>query len=241
MISFIVPAHNEEQFIAETLRAIRAAASRLPEAYELIVVDDASTDRTAQIATAAGARVQPVEHRQISRTRNAGARVASGDRFIFVDADTTISESVVRATLHALDGGAVGGGSAMRMEGRLPLYLHGVFAITAFVMRRNRWAAGCYVFCTRAAFEAAGGFDETLFASEEIALSKSLQRLGRVVILDETVVTSGRKARSHSGWHLLWLLAVFAVRGDAMLRTRKHLGLWYGPRRKDQVKVEGKR
>ena len=129
----------------------------------------------------------------------------------------------------------------MRMEGRLPLYLRGVLAITACVMRRKRWAAGCYVFCTREAFEAAGGFDETLFASEEIALSKSLQRLGCVVILDEMVVTSGRKARSHSGWHLLWLLVVFAVRGHAILRTRKHLGLWYGHRRKDQVKVEGKR
>jgi glycosyltransferase involved in cell wall biosynthesis len=234
MISFIVPAHNEEQFLGETLRAIRAAASCVAQPYELIVVDDASTDRTAQIAAAAGTRVERVEYRQISRTRNAGARAASGDCFIFVDADTTISESVVRATLRALAAGAVGGGATMRMEGRLPLYLRGVFVITGFVMRQKRWAAGCYVFCTREAFEAAGGFDETLFASEEIALSKSLQRLGCVVILDETVVTSGRKARSHSGWHLLWLLVVFALRGRAILRTRKHLGLWYGQRRKER-------
>jgi glycosyltransferase involved in cell wall biosynthesis len=233
MTSFIVPAHNEEQMIAETLRAIHAAAAALGEPYEVIVVDDASSDRTAGIARTAGARVERVDYRQISRARNAGARVASGDRFIFVDADTLISEQVVRAAFSALDGGAVGGGATLRMDGHVPLYARGLVIMTAAVMRRKNWFAGCFVFCTREAFETVGGFDETLFASEEIALSKSFQRIGRVVILDEDVVTSGRKARSHSGWHLLRLLAVFVVYGHAILRTREHLGLWYGERRKD--------
>ena len=160
---------------------------------------------------------------------------------IFVDADTVVPASTLRATLAAWRAGAVGGGASVHLDGRLPLSARLSMPGFRVGMRMARLAAGCYVFCTRAAFEAAGGFDETLFASEEIALSKSLQRLGRVVILDETVVTSGRKARSHSGWHLLWLLVVFAARGHAMLRTRKHLGLWYGPRRKDHVKVKGKR
>jgi glycosyltransferase involved in cell wall biosynthesis len=233
MISFIVPAHNEEQHIGETLRAIRGAADAAGEAYELIVVDDASVDRTAEIAAAAGARVESVRYRQISRTRNAGARAASGERFIFVDADTIISEAVLRAALAALDAGAVAGGATLRMDGYVPLYVRSLLIVTAAVMRRKNWIAGCYVFCTRQAFQAVGGFDESLFASEEIALSKALQQVGRVVILDEEVVTSGRKARSHSGWHLVRLLAVFALRGQAILRTRTHLELWYGDRRKD--------
>lgn len=233
MVSFIVPAHNEAQLIAATVRTIRAAADGVGEPYELLVVDDSSTDRTGETAIAEGARVERVQYRQISRTRNAGARVASGDRFIFVDADTLISDRVLRAALDALDSGAVGGGATLRVDDYLPLYLRGVFALTAFVMRRRSWAAGCYLFCTRAAFESAGGFDETLFASEEIALSNALQRVGRVVILDEEVVTSGRKARSHSGWDLVRLLVLFAIRGQAILRTRKHLELWYGERRKD--------
>jgi glycosyltransferase involved in cell wall biosynthesis len=233
MISFIVPAHNEDQLIADTLRVVRRAGEAIAEPYELIVVDDASSDRTAEIASAGGARVERVDYRQISRTRNAGARVASGNRFIFVDADTLISEQVVRAALAALDRGAVAGGATLRMDGDVPMYIRGLVIVTAAVMRRKNWFAGCFVFCTREAFEAVGGFDETLFASEEIALSKSFQRIGRVVILDEEVVTSGRKARSHSGWHLLRLLTVFVLRGHAILRTREHLGLWYGERRKD--------
>jgi glycosyltransferase involved in cell wall biosynthesis len=239
MVSFLVPAHNEEQFLGETLRAVRAAADPVGQPYELIVVDDWSTDATATIAAAAAARVERVTYRQISRTRNAGARVARGDRFVFVDADTLISGALVRATLQALDEGAAGGGATLRIDEDLPMYLRGVFALTRFVMHRRRWAAGCYVFCARAAFERVGGFDETLFASEEIAFSSALQRIGRVVILDEEVVTSARKARSHSGWDLVRLLAVFAIRGRSILRSRTHLEMWYGERRRDSKK--GKR
>ena len=71
MISFIVPAHNEEQLLGQTLEALHAAARSTGTPYELIVVDDASTDRTADIAAASGARLIPVRHRQIARARNA--------------------------------------------------------------------------------------------------------------------------------------------------------------------------
>jgi glycosyltransferase involved in cell wall biosynthesis len=233
MISFIVPAHNEEQLLGDTLRAIRTAADEIGQTYELVVVDDASEDRTAAIARERGARVERVEYRQISRTRNAGARVASGDRFIFVDADTQISAAVVRASLAALNQGAVGGGATLRVDGWIPLYGRLLLAITAAVMRRQHWIAGCYVFCTRATFEAVGGFDENVFATEEIVFSRRLHPLGPVVILEEPVITSGRKLRSHSGWDLVRLLGAFLRHGSAMLRTRSHLSLWYGERRED--------
>ncbi len=61
MISFVVPAHNEEALIAATLAAIAGAARGSGEEWELIVVDDASTDATAAIAEAAGARVIHVD------------------------------------------------------------------------------------------------------------------------------------------------------------------------------------
>src|SRR5262245_2747605 len=121
MLSFIVPAHNEEQLLGGTLRAIRAAAEAIGEPFEVIVVDDASTDHTPDVARAHGARVVPVSHRKIAAARNAGARAARGDLFFFVDADTLVGEPAVRAAVRAMRAGAVGGGSAFRFEGRLPL------------------------------------------------------------------------------------------------------------------------
>ena len=95
------------------------------------------------------------------------------------------------------------GGASLRLDGQIPWHGRLLLWLVRAGMRLGRLAAGCYVFCTRAAFEAAGGFDERLFATEEIALSRALARHGRVVILRETVVSSGRKLRTHSGWEIL--------------------------------------
>ncbi len=78
MISFIVPAHNEEAWVGRCVSAIRSVAEPISEPHEIIVVDDASTDATAAIARQQGAQVVRVEHRQISATRNAGACLSAG-------------------------------------------------------------------------------------------------------------------------------------------------------------------
>ena len=117
MISFIVPAHDEERLLGRTLVAIHDAAAGIGQPYEVIVVDDASVDLTSAIAAQHGARIERVEYRQISRTRNAGARLASGDPLIFVDADTVISSRVLRGTMEALQRGAVGGGALITADG----------------------------------------------------------------------------------------------------------------------------
>ena len=101
LISFIVPAYDEENLLGATLDALHAAGKALNEPYELVVADDASTDRTATVAERHGARVVRVAHRQIAATRNSGARAAAGELFIFVDADTIVSEAVVRAAVDA--------------------------------------------------------------------------------------------------------------------------------------------
>src|SRR5579864_3101988 len=116
MISFIVPAHNEQAGIGRTLRAIRDSARVVGQPYEIIVVDDASTDATAEIARQHNATVLSVNHRQIAATRNSGGRAATGGRFFFVDADTTINPRAVASALRYLDKGAVGGGAPTLFE-----------------------------------------------------------------------------------------------------------------------------
>lgn len=231
MISFVVPAYNEEQLLPRALESIHQAAGAVGVAYEVVVADDASTDATAEVAAAHGARVVTVACRQIAGTRNAGARASTGETLVFVDADTAINERVLRAALAALEAGAVGGGAGVVFDGPVPLYARVVLWATVRAFRLTRLAAGCFVFCRRRAFEAVGGFDERYFASEEVFLSQALKRQGRFVILHEAVITSGRKVRLYSGWEILKNLAGLTLGGLAALRSRQGLEFWYGERR----------
>src|SRR5215831_21194457 len=120
MISFIVPAYNEEAELPGTLRAIHGAA--LDYEYEILLVNDGSTDATPAIGEQFGARVISIERRHIAAARNAGARAARGDVFIFVDADTRIGPEHVRGAINALESGCVGGGSRLAFDGEIPLW-----------------------------------------------------------------------------------------------------------------------
>lgn len=233
MISFVVPAYDEERVLGATLDSIHAAARIAGEPYEIVVADDGSTDGTAEVAQARGARVVTVAHRQIAATRNSGARAARGDLLFFVDADTLVDERVLRAALAAMRSGAVGGGAGLRFDGRVPLLARTFTAALLAFSRAARLACGCFVFVRREAFEAVGGFDEGLFGAEEWALSRALAARGRFVILREAVTTSGRKLRTHTNLEHLRLFARIAVRGRRMLGDRRGLDLWYGERRDD--------
>ncbi len=238
MISFIIPAYNEERLLAATLPILHAAAQAAGETYEVIVVNDASSDQTALIAQREGARVVPVEHRHIAATRNSGAKEAKGDIFIFVDADTFVNEPVIRGAVQALRSGAAGGGSAVRFDEPVPAYARVFLPLILSVFRTAKFASGCFLFCTRSAFEASGGFDETMFGAEEIAMSRALKRQGRVVILKDAVVTSGRKLRAYSGWELLRTSFKLAMRGRNSVRSRKGLEMWYEERPDDLISPE---
>ena len=233
MISLIIPAHDEAEIIESAIRAASSAANEMREAFEVIVVDDASTDSTASIAGAAGARVIKITARQIAGARNAGAAAARGEMLIFVDADTLVNAAVVRAAVEAMRGGALGGGAHVKFDEPIPGYVKALWRVGMGWGRLMRWSAGCFMFCTREAFDAVGGFDPTLFAGEEIALSRALGKRGRFVILRESVLTSGRKMRTHSAWEIVGAFLAVAVGGMGALRDRSRLGLWYGPRRKD--------
>lgn len=233
MISFVVPAYNEERLLGRTLAAIHGAGRELARTYEVVVVDDASTDQTVAIADAAGARVVRGAWRQIARVRNAGARASAGDVLIFVDADTVVSTAAVRATISAVDSGAVGGGAAVMPDGQLAWWVRPAFRLSNFWARQFHLAYGCYLFCTRRAFDATGGFDESLFATEEIAFSRALSRVGRVTIVRESVLTSGRKLRTHKFREYAGLLFLLLRHGTRVLRGRDRLALWYGERRDD--------
>ncbi len=231
-ISFIIPAHNEAFEIRRTLKSIFESASATGTPFEVIVVNDASTDRTAEIAHEAGARVLDVHLRKISAVRNAGVREAQGDLFFFIDADTQLPEGTLRAALASLERGALGGGASVRFGESFNWGIHiALNVFNFFYMRLLGWAAGCFLFAKRTYFEAAGGFDETLYACEEIVLSRAFKRQGKFVVLRESVISSGRKIRMYPLWHIFPLFIRFMIHGPAIFRQREGLEWWYEGKR----------
>ncbi len=231
MLSFVIPAHDEAPRLPATLAALHAAARACGVDYEIVVVDDASGDGTGAVAAAHGARVLRVEHRHIAATRNAGARAALGDRLLFVDADTLVPAATLAAALAALDAGASGGGARPVFQGELPAHQRLAVAAGVALVRLARVAPGCFIFCTRAAFDAVGGFDERWYAGEDVAISRALAGHGRFVLLRAPVASSARKLRTHALSDHLRLLCRVLLHGRAALRSRDALALWYGPRR----------
>ncbi len=232
-VSFIVPAWNEESVLGQTIDAIKNSARQLPVTSEIIVVDDSSTDQTADIAVEHGARVVRAQHRQIAATRNAGALQAHGDVLFFVDAYTLITEPVVKAAIESVQSGAVGGGCRFRFDGRIPLHARILETVAVRLYRFVGIAAGCFLFCTREAFDSVNGFNTRLYAAEEGAMSLALRRQGRFVILRETVTTSGRKLRTCSLREILTPILRIMLHGRRYLRNRHGLEIWYGDRRPD--------
>lgn len=230
-LSFIVPAHNEERELLESLQALRAAAEDSAETFELIVVDDASTDATARIAEEFGARVVHINRRQIAASRNAGAAAARGELFFFVDADTRICREHVTGGIEALAQGYAGGSARVAFDSDLPLWGRFLLRIFDLFYFGAELGVGAFIFTRRATFEGVGGFDEQYFAGEEIYLTLALKKLGRFKILPTPIITSARKLRMHSPWFVLGQSLFVILRGERGLRHREKLALWYDGKR----------
>ena len=139
-LSIIVPAFNEERLLPHSLASIKTAADAFTAAgwdAELIVCDNNSTDRTAEIARAAGATVvfEPVN--QIARARNRGAAAANGDWLLFVDADSYPSRALFEDARRAMESGCLAGGATVAFE-EADSYVR--FAIGAWLASgKTRW------------------------------------------------------------------------------------------------------
>ena len=229
VISFVVPAYNEELELPTTVAAIRNAAQ--DRQHEIIVVDDASTDATAEIAKRSGAQLISINRRQIAAARNAGARHAKGDVLFFVDADTRINSKHVGGAVAALESGYEGGGARVDVDGKVPMWSLVFLKIFCAIYFAFKLGAGAFLFTTRRNYDAVGGFDETLFIGEEVYFSIALHKLGRFKILAEPVITSGRKLRMYSAAEILKHSFRVLLLGPRVARSRAGLDIWYDGKR----------
>jgi glycosyltransferase involved in cell wall biosynthesis len=239
-ISLIIPAFNEERLLGESLAQMKLACAAFLQrgwAVELIVCDNNSTDRTPEIARAAGAIVVFEPINQIARARNSGAAAATGDWLVFVDADSHPSaELLADVAEQMVSGKCLAGGATLRLdESNLPAKI--IVQAWNRASRFLKLLAGSFIFCETVAFRKIGGFSHELFAAEELELSKRLKKLARetgrriVILHRHPLLTSARKMKLYSKReHLRFILrAVFNQR--RALTSREEAHLWYDGRR----------
>ena len=231
--SVIIPAYNEEAFLPATLASLHLAMKTIPGQGEIIVVDNDSTDNTAEIARKYGARVVFESFRQIARARNSGARAANSGFLVFLDADTFLPPALLNQALALLASGTCcGGGTLLNYDAPLPFLAGRLVKFWNRLSKTNKLAAGSFIFCLARSFFATGGFDEKTYAGEEIFLSRRISSWGkkhdlRFTILEEhPVITSSRKFLWYSSLQIALLLLLFSVFPFA-LRSRSLCRFWY--------------
>ncbi|MCH7885528.1 MAG: TIGR04283 family arsenosugar biosynthesis glycosyltransferase [Planctomycetes bacterium] len=193
-LSVIIPTFNEERTIGHTLDRVRGGS-----AWEVIVVDGRSTDRTREIARAYGATVvesPPGRGRQLA----VGASIATGDTLLFLHADTSLPSGFDDYVFGALDQPGVCAGAFRLLidgEGRSFRLIE---KMVNFRSRARQMPYGDQAIFVRArVLHEAGGFPD-LPIMEDYVLIRRLQRIGRVVIAPATVVTSARRWIDHGVW-----------------------------------------
>ena len=187
MISVVIPTLGEQETIEAAITSARATL----DPCEVIVADGGSTDRTRELAVAAGATVVDAPGTRAD-AMNAGARSATGEALLFLHADTTLPEragGAVRTTLARADGGAF----SVRFDDR-----PGLAHLAARLY--EQFHRGVYgdqaIFVTRVAFGQVGGY-RPLPIMEDFDLVQRLRRTGTFTVLPDTVTTSARRQRAH--------------------------------------------
>jgi glycosyltransferase involved in cell wall biosynthesis len=231
--SVIVPALNEERFLGETLGRLSQSAQYLEASQkcpvEVLVVDNDSEDRTAEVARGFGARVVREPIRNIARARNAGARAAEGDVLFFLDADTLVPPCLL-SRIAAVMNDPLHVGGAVDVDHRPSRTLiRWYLRVWRLLGRLTGMAQGAAQFCRREDFFLLGGYGETMYMGEDVdfywRLSHTARRAGRNVccITDVRVVPSPRRFDRWPVWKtLLWTNPALI----ACMRRRK--GAWRG-------------
>ncbi|MBQ8966736.1 glycosyltransferase [Ruminococcus sp.] len=209
-ISVIIPAHNEEKYVARCIGSINAAAEFYGGEVEIIVVCNRCTDRTDVIAKKRSARVIYNEERCIASVRNAGIFAAEGDIIVTIDCDNTMTKGTLKEIDCLLGTGRyIGGGAPIRFERySLPLYLNELLCEAGFGLT----GLYCGIFwAEKKTFEAVGGFRE-IKAMEDAATAKSLKAYGKTlgkrytVLRKNCLINSTRKYDDMGDWLYLKLL-----------------------------------
>lgn len=202
-VSVVIPAYNEEKYIENSLRSLQRAEQKTKKNYEVILVDNNSSDRTVKIAqkyvTGMNLRIvkEARQGRGIARAR--GFKEAKGDIILSADADTIFFPGWIDTLTSVLKDGIAASTTSCRIVDCSPL-TNILFNLTqpkaAFLYRvfiGHYWLSGFSFGITKSVYEKSGGFDTALQAQEDLDLTFRVAKLGKIKFINKPVIFSGRR------------------------------------------------
>ena len=202
MISIIIPAYNEEQYIRKCLESIEIARTNYEGRIEIIVVLNRCTDNTEKIASEHGAKLIFNNDKNLSKIRNSGVACATGKIVVTMDADSLMHEKTLVEVEKRLNSGKyIGGGVKIKFEKNnlQTILTYILFALIFFrTWYIRRLSVGLF-WCYKKDFDAIKGFDESLVSAEDIDFAYRLKQYGKKLgkkygtINNTPVTTSNRK------------------------------------------------
>jgi glycosyltransferase involved in cell wall biosynthesis len=200
-ISVIIPAFNEEKFLGNCLFSLKEQDFK---DFEIIVVDNNSTDKTREIAKEFGAILVSEKKQGVAFARNKGAKIAKGEILVFTDADTILPKdwlSRIQKEFERDKELIAFGGSCEFYSGPISARISSKFLLKPFLILDKFFSGGfnlmgCNMAIKREAFLEVGGFNENLKLNEDVEISYRLREIGKVKFdLNFKVKTSGRRFR----------------------------------------------
>jgi glycosyltransferase involved in cell wall biosynthesis len=199
-VSIIVPTLNEEKYIENCLKALKSQDYK--GKYEIIVADGMSKDNTVKIAKKYADKVILVKKRGAGAGRNAGAKIAKGVIFFFIDADTVASFNLITEITKVMRKGEVIGAScpvlplSANISEFLLYWFYNQFVKASLIAKKPQIAGICCAY-EREAFEKIGGFNEKMKTLEDHDLSLRISKFGEIKFVESTfVLTSPRRIRA---------------------------------------------
>src|SRR3989338_364151 len=209
-LSIIIPTLNEESFLEKNLSSIKKELSAISnqQSAEIIVADGGSRDRTVEIAKRFADRVC-ISDKGRGHQMNAGAMISTGERLLFLHADSVIFDSGMRRMLEIMDSELrtsnsepriAGGAFRLKIDSPTPMYrCWGKIAfkiISSAANMRSRILGIAYgdqgIFVRRDIFYTIGGYSD-IPIMEDVDFVKRLKGKGKFIILNECVATSSRR------------------------------------------------
>lgn len=248
-ISFVIPAYNEEVLIAECLRSILSEIERSGAAAEVIVINNASTDRTREVAAGFdGVRVIDQPKKGLSLARDTGYRASSGELIANIDADNTLPEGWITVVLgefdrdpglSALTGPCIYYDVPALYRIIVKLFYafgYGWYRVTKFLFRNGTMFQGGNYVVRRSAMDRIGGYNVSInFYGEDVDLGYRLEKTESVLwtfrlpilssgrrLLKEGILTMGFKYAINYVWTVTFRRPFSATSG-AVRQTERGL------------------